>query len=147
VSVFIHVALPILAHVAPYWLWTTHVRHERIVTATAAIQQAQKYQALVRSHGKCVSSLPGWDTDAHERPGTLVTQVKVTGKRLMIECDQMEKKFWVSISFPRDNFGHVEGQFNGPLNAAYWRGEKLETSAILQDANTDELAKLLAFGD
>ena len=86
------VALPIIAHVMPYWLWMGHVRHERIVTATAAIQQAQTYHALLRLQKKCVTSLPGWNAAPDEGPGALITQVKVTGKRLLVECDRQQQK-------------------------------------------------------
>jgi hypothetical protein len=145
--VFIYVALPFFAHVAPYWLWANHVRHERIVTATAAIQQAHEYQDLLRMHGKCAANLPGWEAEPDEGPEALSTQVKSTGKRLMIECDQKQKKFWVSISFPRDNYGYLEGHFAGPLKASYWRGGKLETRVISRDSDTDALARLLALGE
>jgi hypothetical protein len=129
---------------APCWLWTSHIRHDRIVTATAAIHQAQQYQTSLRIHGKCVSSLPGWNADPDEGPGALITELKLTGKRLTIECDQKQKKFWLSISFPRDNFGYLEGESTGPLKAAYWRGEKLETKVIGRDTDIATLAKLLA---
>jgi hypothetical protein len=145
--VLIYVVIPIFVHVAPYWLWTSHVRYERLATATAAIEQAQMYQARLRINRKCVSHLPGWNVDPEEGSGALATEVKPSGKRLTIECDQKNRKFWISISFPRDNFGYIEGQFNGPLKAVYWRGAKLESSAISEGVDADALARLLALGE
>jgi hypothetical protein len=145
--VLVNVALPLLLQFAPFWLWSSHVRQERVVTATGTIQQGQKYQSMVRTSGKCVPGLPGWYADPDEGPGVRISQVKVTGKRLKIECDQKERKFSVSISFPRDGFGYVEGAFDGPLKIAHWRGAELETKVILQNADTEALAKLLAFSD
>jgi hypothetical protein len=145
--VLVNLAWPLLLHLAPFWLWSSHVRQERIVTATVAIHQALNYQSMLRTHGKCVSEFPGWNVDSDEGPGVLISQVKVTGTRLKIECDQKERKFSVSISFPRDDFGYIEGGFDGPAKIVCWRDAQLETKVISKGAVTETLAKLLAFCD
>ena len=144
---FIQVAIPILMHVGSSWLWSRHVEHERIVTATAGIQQAVKIKSLLHAQGYCATELPGWELDQRHNPGALVTTVKVTGKRLTFECNQEKKEFWVSISFPRDGFGHLEGTFSGPLKAIYWHKGRLETKVLSPDADITAHAKLLALGE
>jgi hypothetical protein len=118
-SVLIQITFPILVHVAPLWSWRAHERQGRIVSATAAIQQAQKIQPMLRKSGRCLSELSGWVQDPEDKPGVLITSVKESDTRLTFECDQHRKLFWVSISYPRDNFGHVEGTFVGSLTIKY----------------------------
>jgi hypothetical protein len=144
---FIQVVFPFLVHVGGSWLWSRHVERERIVTATAGIQQAVKIKSLVHAQGYCLKELPGWERDQRHTPGALITTVKVTGKRLTFECDQEGKEFWVSISFPRDGFGHLEATFSGPLKVVYWREGRQETKVLHAGADIPAHAKLLAIGE
>jgi hypothetical protein len=145
-TVLVQITFPILAHVAPLWSWSAHERHGRIVSATAAIHQAQKIQPMLRKSGRCLSELSGWVQDPEDKPGVLITWVKDTDTRLTFECNQREKTFWISISYPRDNFGHVEGTFVGPLKINYRQSSSMKNKAISWDENTLGLAELLAGG-
>jgi hypothetical protein len=123
-TVLVQITFPILAHVAPLWSWSAH-------------EQAQKIQPMLRKSGRCLSELSGWVQDPEDKPGVLITWVKDTDTRLTFECNQREKTFWISISYPRDNFGHVEGTFVGPLKINYRQSSSMKNKAISWDENTD----------
>ena len=132
---------------APWWLLIGCSSDDRAITAIAAIQQAQKIQPMLVKSGKCPSALGEWVPSPEEGPGVLITSVKVTGKRLTFECDQEAKVYRISISYPRDDFGYVDGTFAGPLKINYWQNATLRTEVIATNADMRLLAELLAEGE
>ncbi len=144
---FGQVVIRLVVLAAPWWLLIGCSSEDRVVTATAAIQQAQKIQPMLGKSGKCLSELGGWLPNPEEGPGVLITSVKVTGKQLTFECDQEDKAFRITISYPRDDFGYVEGTFVGPLKINYWQSTALKTKVIPKNADMRLLAELLAEGE
>jgi hypothetical protein len=121
-------------------------REERVITATAALQQALKIQPMLQNSRGCLGELAGWVSDPEYGRGVLATQVIDTQTPLTFECDQEHKAFSVTIRYGFDDYADVSGPFDGPLRINYGHFSAPESKVIPQNPDVRGLAELLAYG-
>jgi hypothetical protein len=144
--VFSHFVFPLVILYAQSWILGAKAREERVVTATAAIQQAQKIQSAIQRTRECLTELTAWNRDSRHWPGTLATQVRDTGDWLTFECDEKRSEFSVTIHYGFDDWAYVSGSFDGPLTIKYGHFTAPEKMVIPADPDVRALAELLAYG-
>lgn len=141
-----NVALPLVIHYVLLHGIFGSGREDRVITATAAIQQAHKIQPTLQRSGKCPATLDGWSPDPEHGHGVLATRVMETNTMLTLECDQAERRFSVTIHWFVDDHAYVEGPFDGPLTITYGHFTAPESRVVPVNPDIRALSRLLAYG-